>query len=436
MKLLSSPNDTPTNKISACLLVAFVVALPFDQFYSELVLVCFGLHTLLSLKKENLRFLFRKELLLLVSLFLVAAVCALYTTNRAEAGKLLSRQLALVLFPVLLFIQPLALKKYSRLILLSFAFSCTAALAYLYADAIRVIRFYHLPLSALLTPAFMNHNFSEPIDMHATYLSLYLGLSFAIFLNTFLTSPGRITKLLSLGATLFLLLGLLQLGSRAVLAGVLILSGVVPFFLPGKRKRHYALLLSFTVVGLSAMVLAVPSMKHRFVHLLREDLSERTADLSIADPRLRRWELALDLIKVAPFTGYGSGDEVDLLKETYFQHRLYDSYLHRLNAHNQYLSFLLMGGVGALAVYLLGLFYGFRFALRQRSLVALAFVLLVSIVSVSENLLFRNKGIFFYSFFATFFVCVTLRKKVPVPPPEKSTAGNPQHHLHVSTSTI
>jgi O-antigen ligase len=173
------------------------------------------------------------------------------------------------------------------------------------------------------------------------------------------------------------------------------------------------------------------------VNLLREDLSEKTADLSIADPRLRRWELALDLVKKAPLTGYGSGDEVGLLKEKYFDNQLYDSYLHRLNAHNQYLSFLLMGGLGALAVYLITLFSGLRLATRQRSFVFLSFVLLLLTVSVSENILSRNKGIFFYSFFFSLFVCAGKKKrKAPVLPQESTTTGNPKRRLHVSTFKI
>lgn len=437
MKLLLHPNDTLTNKISFYQLVAFVVALPFDQFYSELALVSFLLHTLITLKKEDLRNILTKEVLLLVSVFLLTVVGALYTTNKTEALKLLSRQLAILLFPVLLFINPIALKKYKRPLLLSFSVSFTLAVVYLFADALRIIRYHHLPLSALLTPAFQNHHFSEPIDLHATYFSLYMALALAVFLNCFRLEKKTTNKIFFATATGLLGLGLLQSGSKAVLAGVLLTLLAFPFFLDGKRKRFFTVGAALAIAGTLLSIFTVPSFRYRFVNLLREDLSETAAELSIADPRLQRWELAFDLVKKAPLTGYGSGDEVDLLKETYYNHKLYDSYLHRLNAHNQYLSFLLMGGVGALAVYLLTIFYGLRFAIRQRSFVFLSFVLLLLTVSVSENILFRNKGIFFYSFFFTLFVGAgKTKRKATVLPQESVTTGNPERRILVSTFKI
>ncbi|HET7898320.1 MAG TPA: hypothetical protein VFL47_11630, partial [Flavisolibacter sp.] len=180
MRTLFYPNDTLTNKLGFYHLVLFALLLPFDPFYSELVLVSFLLHTLISLKKGSVKNLFQKNVWFLASIFWVAVVCTFYTTDKQEGWKLLSRQLAILLFPVLFSLTTIDLKKYGRTILLAFAIACTLAVVYLYADALRIIRYHHFSLSALLSPAFMNHNFSEPIDMHATYLSLYLGLSFAV----------------------------------------------------------------------------------------------------------------------------------------------------------------------------------------------------------------------------------------------------------------
>ena len=413
MNTVFHPNDTLTNRLSFYHLALFGVLLPFDRFYSELVLISFLLHTVISLRKQQVKNLFRIEVLWLVSVFLVALVCTLYTFNKQEGFKLLSRQLAIVLFPVLLFLNPVDLRKYAKAIFLSFAFSCTLVVAYLYADAIQVLQYHHLPLSALLSPAFMNHNFSEPIDMHATYLSLYMGLSVAIFSHYLIAGTKRITQLVFICALCLLALGLLQLAARSVIIAMLLFfCFAVPFFLQGKRRKIYATVAISISLVVVVVILASATLRTRYFDLLKDDLSENTPEYSIADARMKRWEVAWEVVKASPLVGYGSGDEEDLLQEAYFQNKLYDSYLHRLNAHNQYLSFLLMGGVIALAVYLFTLAAGVRMAIQQKNLLFLAFLFLIITVSISENILFRNKGIFFYSFFFSLFVRVLIQQKI------------------------
>ena len=118
-----------------------------------------------------------------------------------------------------------------------------------------------------------------------------------------------------------------------------------------------------------------------------------------------------------------TGEEIPLLKEKYFENRYFDSYLHELNAHNQYLSFLIKGGLLALGIYLFTLFYFFRLAIRQKNLFFTGFLILVIITGLSENILNVNKGIFFYAFFLGFFACSELKRKAHK---EGSQAGNPQ----------
>lgn len=424
MKTIFNPSDTLINKISFYHLLLFVATLPFDQFYSQLVLISFVLHTIISFKKENLTLIFRKETLILSSVFLVTAICTLYSNNQKEAFSLLSRQTAILLFPVVLLLNPIDLKKYTRHILLCFAFSCTLTVVYLYADAIRIIRYNHLPFSALFSPAFTNHNFSNPIDIHATYFSLYVALGLFALVNYAPYEKSSLIMTIYMLAGCTLLAGLFQLGSKAVLIAVLFFFCIVyPLSLLRRRKAGFVALSLLLASAILFTVAAVPPMKSRFLNGFVADLSEKTPDYSIAAPRMKRWELAFDLVKGSPLIGYGSGEEEDLLKEKYFENKLYDAYLNRLNAHNQYISFLLMGGVLALAIYLLTLLYGLKLSIRSKNIVFTGFLLLLLIVSLSENILFRNKGIFFYSFFFSLFVCAECgRRKVAAQ--QKNETGN------------
>ena len=58
MKKLFIINDTLTNKISYYHLALFLIFLPFDRFYRELVLISLTVHTLIHVGKINFRALF------------------------------------------------------------------------------------------------------------------------------------------------------------------------------------------------------------------------------------------------------------------------------------------------------------------------------------------------------------------------------------------
>jgi O-antigen ligase len=330
----------------------------------------------------------------------------IWSHDKGQAVKDMQRQLTILLFPFLLSATGLNLVKYKKNLLLLFGITCTATMLYLYADAIHIILYNDLPLSVLFTSAFMNHNFSEPIGMHATYMSLYAALSIASFLYYFLeekNSGARIAYLLGIS---ILLAGMLQLASRSVLiASILFILACFPFFIAeGSARIKFAIIALIVSMITLFGITKIGPFKKRYLAELKYDLMETSANNEVSESRITRWRSALPLIKHSPVIGYGSGSEKRLLKEKYFEDRLYVSYLLELNAHNQYLSFLIKTGILGLILFLFTLYVGFAAAWRSRDVVFISFMILISIVSFSENILDVNKGIFFYAFFFSFFV--------------------------------
>jgi len=431
-------NDGLTNKISYWHLVLFLLALPFDGFYSQVVLISFVIHTLIHAKRNDWNNLLRKEVFVLASVFFLTVICTIYSSNEREAFSLLSRQAAILIFPLVLFLNRIDLKKYTKPLLLAFSFASVLVVCYLYIDALRIIRYNHLPFSTLIKPVFLNHNFSEPIGMHATYLSLYLALSLASILYYGTSTKGPLIRTLYSFSACVLLVGLIQLESRATLiALLLLLFFVAPFFLKDKKRRGLIGISILFVAALTTAIVFAGSFRTRFLSEMKEDLSENSVATSIADSRMERWALATDLIKKSPLVGYGAGDEVDLLKERYFNHKLYNSYLNKLNAHNQYISFLLTGGALALTIYLYTIFFGLRLAIKAKNFLFISFIVLIAVVSVSENILSRNKGIFFYGFFFSLFVCAHCKRKTAaVGYKSAKQTGNLTVHSYVSIDNV
>lgn len=165
--------------------------------------------------------------------------------------------------------------------------------------------------------------------------------------------------------------------------------------------RFIAAAAILTVIAAGCMV-AQKSLRSRYVSALNYDLA-LTAQNQRFDSRLDRWRSAFGLIEKAPVIGYGAGSEPGLLHEEFYRRKYYNSFINHLNAHSQYLSFWLKSGMVGLFIYLATLVFGFKHALKANDLLFFSFMILISTVSVAENLLDVDKGVMFYAFFFSFF---------------------------------
>jgi O-antigen ligase len=417
MKEIFVINDSLGNKISYWLMALFMASLPFDRLYSELILIGLLAHTLIQMKWRAIPKA-DKNTWLPVSLYLLAVLSSLYSHFRGLAVNDLEKKLALLLFPLIFLLNPLDIYKYRINLLKIFCIVCTLCIIYLFWNAFRTCRYFHLSLTSIYSNIFLNQNFSAPINMHATYLSMYVCLSIASAIYIIKNEQNKNLRTLYIGGLLVLLAGLFQLSSRAVfLAMLLIVNFCIPFLLLKKQAGQKFFLVSVMLTFLLIVaIFSVSSYKQRYMVDLKEDLTRADRNFEILEPRIVRWHSALTLIKKSPVFGYGNGDEIPLLRERYFEERLYNSYLYELNAHNQYLSYLLRSGIIGLGLYINVLCFGFSTAFRNRDFIFFSFMGILALVSFSENILDVNKGIFFYAFFFSFFLS-SARRTPQLPDP-------------------
>ncbi|WP_158797191.1 O-antigen ligase [Pedobacter sp. L105] len=410
MRELFFIRDNLANKISYYHVLLFMASLPFDRFYSHLILISLIVHTLIHFKREAVQPVFNLRMLMPVSVLLITIGSTIYSINRADAYNEWSKQITVLLFPLVFCVNPLDLRKCRASLLLAFSLVCTATVTYLYLDAIWSVRYYGLPVSSLFSYAFTNHNFASPIDMHATYLSMQLAIALIYLFSVLIKERGFYDRLFYLACIGILSAGLVQLGAKSVCFCVLlIVITAVPWFLLKGSARWKFMLITASISLLSLLlVVKQRTFRERYINDLRLDLSTTSTGL-VEDPRVARWYAAGELVARSPLIGYGAGSEIALLRPLFFDKKFYNSYLHRLNAHNQYLSFLIKSGVIGLLAYMVTLIAGFRLALRRKDLLFFLFLVLVTFVSISENILDVDKGILFYAFFFSFFVYATER---------------------------
>ncbi len=405
MERLFLKDGTPATKISYYHLLAFMASLPFDFFYSHIILASFCLHTLIQLNKKSIKPVFTINNLLLQSVFVVTLLSTIYTINRPEAFNQWGKHITILLFPILFCLSPFDLKKYRAQLLLGFSLVCTLVVLYLYADAFHTIRHYGLPLHDIVSSAFTNQNFSDPIEMHATFFSLQLVIALVYLLSELLKGQSATTKVIYSICSVILLAGIVQLSSKSIFVALfLIINLAMPYFLLRDRQRVRFIAVTASISAVIIIILfTLGNFRVRLVNDLKYDLALTSADKAF-DSRLDRWGTAAELISKSPIIGYGAGSELGLLHESFFAKKYYNSFLNNLNAHNEYLSILLKSGIIGLLIYLATLWFGFKQALQRKDLLFFTFMLLIAAVSLSENLLDVDKGIIFYAFFFSFFI--------------------------------
>jgi O-antigen ligase len=400
MEKIFEIEDSTANKISYYHLMLFLVSLPFDRFYSHLILISFFIHTLINFEKKNIKSIFTVSNFVLTSIFFVTLIGTFYSSQKSSAINELGKHSLIFLLPIFFCLNPINLGKYRDKLLYIFSIGCTLAVIYLYVQALLTLNYYHLPKAALLSTAFTNHNFSEPFALHATYFSMQLALALMFLIAAAIKTSSLKHKIFMICCCLVLIAGIIQLSSKSIVISIVVLGNIaVPYFLLKGKSRYRALLLSVPItLLLFASIYKIDALKTRFISALKNDLSSSTTD-SGNDPRMVRWQIAVTVAKETPMIGHGSGTETELLRAYYFEKKLFRSYLASLNAHNEYLSLWIKVGIWGLLIYLLGLFFGFKLSIDRKDLLFFSFLLLITIISFSENILDVDKGILFFIFF-------------------------------------
>ena len=154
------------------------------------------------------------------------------------------------------------------------------------------------------------------------------------------------------------------------------------------------------IISLSLLLFLIPKTRNRFSEIFTINNS-KFIESNYYGVRFVIYKNASELIKEFPFFGYGIGDYNDKLKESYKKNN--PSLEVYYNSHNQYISFLLVGGLFLLLLYFIFLYLNVKLAIKKRNINSLIILCFYSIVMLSENILERENGVIFFSFFLCFF---------------------------------
>jgi O-antigen ligase len=125
---------------------------------------------------------------------------------------------------------------------------------------------------------------------------------------------------------------------------------------------------------------------------------ELKSDSSLRMERVNIWHEAYSTVQDHLLLGNGIGDADNLLLER-FQKGNYPEYFYQFDCHNQYLEYVLIGGVFTLFVFLIILCYPLLYAVICKDYLFIAFIVMMMVHFCVETMLTIAQGIMFFAFF-------------------------------------
>ncbi|GAA4109820.1 hypothetical protein GCM10022393_06610 [Aquimarina addita] len=348
-------------------------------------------------KSQKKFFLYNKALLLFPVYFIVLSLSLVYTDNLSDGIELVQRSLSLLLFPIIfLFVKEdaLTVRKLFNFLLLGLIVSFFINFAIAIHDSVLFVKgddsIELTSISSLIETLILVWNFfigaEFSVLVNPSYVSVYILLVLSYFLKKELITGIRFFIVTLLFLYLFLL------ASLAAYLILFMMSVLLIFAVKDTSKRYLMLIIFF----LGLIVFLNNPRVFDFYSRVKSYENTTSYDHTASEKsRILTWQASLQLIKEAPFFGYGVGDANDVLIEKYKELGYIYNYQNRYNAHNQFLQTLLHTGIIGLGILV---FIFVLLALRmKRSSNELAVLLILFISLMFESMLVRFNGIVFFS---------------------------------------
>ena len=400
------------------LLVAITVTLPFTMLFNSYLIILLTAHWLVEGHfREKLQRLRHQPLALAWMAFYVLHLLGmLYTTDLGRGKGDLEAKFSFFVLPLLLgSVPPLARQQVRRLTYL-FVGACTLGILYALGRAALAY------LNDGNTDHFFYHKLSGFMGIHGIYFAIYVSFCLFVPADFLLQHRGEGPSRLKWGAGLLMLLFtvvIILLSSKTMIILVVVYLNVflVLYAIKGRRNVVGAVVVVNVLFG--AALLSLPFVRERFHNALHSDYFDykRQNDYEFyytgVSLRIAIWRVCVDIVQEqrAWFWGVGTGDGQQMLDEKYEAYGFYtgnatlsDRGVLGYNAHNQYLQFLLSVGLLGLGGFLALLVLTMQVVVRSGQHLLLMLLVLLSVSSLTESVLCRQKGVVFFMLFYCLYI--------------------------------
>ena len=334
---------------------------------------------------------------LFIGFYFLFILGMLWTDNQPEGWFDLQVKFSFFLFPLIFssinFYSSGNLKK----ILLSFVLGCMAGTLYCFLNALFMWYysgenyFFYMKLSPVLHPSYLSmyitfslatmgyHMIKKETMFGNILIDLLLSVWFWFCIQMLQSKAGILIG----SSTLFLLLCTYSFRSKKILlcAGLAILYGGIFW-------------------GVSKFV--ITTSNSRILNAENNIISEQKIDKHSSESsqvRILIWQASYEVIKQNLLLGVGTGDVKDDLMKEYQKEKMNGAYVHRLNAHNQYIqTTVALGLIGFVAI-ILNFIIPFINSIRKNKFLLTLFLIIVGLNLLVESMFEVESGVMFYAFF-------------------------------------
>ena len=334
------------------------------------------------------RLLKSKQFWILLSLFILFCISALYSSDTTGAWKEIEIRLPLFIFPLIFGIAPLSEKQ--KELVFKFFILLTVIIPTI-GFVSQLTTYFDTKDSGF----FYNDHLVHYAGKQAAYFALYVNIALIGVFYFWQKHQGKskLEKVTLLTAFSFLVVIQYLLASRmALMVMLLLIVGFMGVQLFTKTSKKQIIVMFggfvFAVIGLTVLFPkalkrfdSITHFEYRFDntnpinHFNGEIKAENWNGLNT---RLALWTCAWDVVKEKPIFGTGIGDVQDDLVRAYKEKNFIFALESNYNSHNQYLDILLSNGILGLFVFLGFIVYVIQYARQTKDWLLLAILLVFS----------------------------------------------------------
>lgn len=332
--------------------------------------------------------------------WLMVYISSFYSDNSSFASKEVEKLAALGFFPFVLALGPSLSRKQVQQIKWHFVIS--VSMLALYSIFYSFYKMFDGERFVFDWVELSYENLVSGVGVQPLYFSMFIAL--ALF---FLFELQRLYKtgLVQILMMVFLFIYMIMLSTRMTTLAFFAIYGLYMLFLALKTRKfaYYSITFFVFLITAISIILFNPVNKKRFAEALNPNSSYRTDTYGGRSLRIEKWKCSIDVFSKSPLTGVGIGDVQDELMACYASKNIDSALFFRFNSHNQYLNTAAQTGLPGLALLLVLLIGSAVKGIKTDRDAFLIFLMLFAMCILSESMLERRWGIFFFAFFYSIF---------------------------------
>lgn len=337
-----------------------------------------------------------------LSYYLLLAIGLLWTSDLDTGLFKMENKLTFLLFPILFYFSRFTLSKTKILNILLFSL-CFSLILH---EVIAIFRsIYHIENNHW--GYFKDSLFT--LFMHRGYYALYLVIGSLICHSKIYDKKNKAMYIILF---IFLSVGVIQTYSKAGVLSLLIFNLILLLFTVGRKKIwKTGLFISFGFISLFIILMSFDSnLINRFKQIpisTSQIKLENNNSSESNQARILMWSASIKSMKKGSILGYGTGDDIAILKEqneSNFNRKMADK---EMNSHNQFFTTALQLGIPGLIILLAAFLSSWIKFFREKDILALLISFCFFSNFLIESMLERQAGVVL---FCVLTLCLSLNK--------------------------